>query len=305
MNVTRYICCPKCHSDVKKIKAAYVCEKCSFTMPIYQGIIRSLQTQSSDITLSQEKWNVMYKKIIQNRTYMKEYREYKRDYLAETVNNLNATCSLKNCVYLEIGCGPMYVGQYYAKECKVVLGVDISIDALLLARSFFIKNKIKNFLLIQADIRSMPIKNNVTDFIYGGGVIEHFHDTSSALWELHRVLVPKGICFNTVPLLNIGSLTYRQVWGNIPNIPVVRQLAEFIHIKLLGAKHMRFGYEMSFPKSLLLSLHKNVGFRKVLIQKYDVTLRFEYLPSYIRAPFIYLAKNSPLFWPMVKVIAMK
>ena len=151
----------------------------------------------------------------------------------------------------------------------------------------------------------MPIKNNTVDLVYGGGVIEHFKDTGSCIDELYRVLKRSGVSFNTVPYLNIGSLTYRQVWGNIPNVPVLREVAEFIHIKLLGAKHMIFGYEMSFTKRTLFSIHKQSGFKKISVDKFQTTLSFEFIPKFFRPFFIYLADTSPLFWPMVKVIGTK
>lgn len=169
-----------------------------------------------------------------------------------------------------------------------------------------LKNKgIKNYMLIQGDIRFLPIKNNCIDVIYGGGVIEHFSDTQSCVGELYRVLKKGGVSINTVPYLNLGSLTYRQLWGNIPNVPLLKQIAEFIHINILRGSHMVFGYEMSFTKSFLLSIHKKVGFRKTTLDHFDVRSSFDFIPKNIRPICNYLAKHVEMFWPMLKVVGIK
>jgi ubiquinone/menaquinone biosynthesis C-methylase UbiE len=197
------------------------------------------------------------------------------------------------------------LGQAIAKDCKVIIGVDMSRNALRIARQMLEAKKIKNYLLVQGDINYMPIRNNTVDLIYGGGVIEHFNDTITCLKELCRVLKKSGISFNTVPYLNIGSLTYRQIWGNIPNIPILKQIAEFVHIRLLGARHMIFGYEMSFTKGTLIKLHKRAGFSKVIVDKFKINSSFDFIPPILRPLLIAIADQSSLFWPMVKVIGVK
>ena len=56
---------------------------------------------------------------------------------------------------------------------------------------------------------------------------------------------------NTVPYLSLGALTYRQLWGNIPAVPGLRQAAELVHLRLLRSRHLRFGYERSYPMWML------------------------------------------------------
>ena len=101
-----------------------------------------------------------------------------------------------------------------------------------------------------------------------------------------RVLKKEGVSFNTAPYLNIGSLTYRQIWGNIPNFPILKQLAEFIHIKLLKGQHMIFGYEFSFLGSTLKKFHKKAGFEKIYVDKFKVKLAFDFVPKCARGFFV-------------------
>lgn len=299
------LCCPNCHKSLVKKGSSLLCARCGEKLTLTHGIVVNSADLPSDLLLSNEKWNHLYKQDISKKVYEDKYREYLRLYFQDTYEQLHEVKPIHNIVYLEIGCGEFALGQAIANKCAFIIGVDLSLNALRIAQALLKKHGIRNYLLIQSDIHHMPIKNNTVGLIYGGGVIEHFKDTGSCIDELYRVLKRNGISFNTVPYLNIGSLTYRQVWGNIPNFPVLKQFAEFIHIKLLGAKHMMFGYEMSFTKRTLISVHKQSGFRKILVAKFRTTLSFEFMPKLFRPFFIYLADNSPFFWPMVKVIGTK
>ncbi|MEI6774571.1 MAG: methyltransferase domain-containing protein [bacterium] len=306
--VPRYsvLCCPKCQLTLKKVVESYYCSECKKNYSIAGGIIRLIPSFTEDLKLSILKWDKIYFNQLTNESYYDEYQFYKKTYLKDTLTQLHHAKHLtKNDVYLEIGCGSFFLGQSIASEVGLIIGIDMCPSALIIAKKMLDKNKVKNYILIQGDIMNMPIKNNVIDLVYGGGVIEHFNNTQKCVNELFRVLKKGGVSFNTVPYLNIGSLTYRQVWGNIPNVPLLRQIFEFIHLKILGGKHMIFGYEMSFLSSTLISIHKAAKFKKISVEKFDVQTIFEFLPPAIRPIFIWLANNSRLFWPMIKVVAQK
>lgn len=300
----RFLCCPKDQSELIFKNISLICKRCSTHYAIKQGIFSALPEKLSDM-LSAEKWEQFYQQEKNPQQYKKEAQKYLNLHAKSVYDQLNEAKNIANKVYLEIGCGPGFFAQYIAKKCDIVIGVDFSLTALKIAKKMFDKKKIKNYLLIHGDILNLPIKRETIDIIYGGGVIEHFTETQQCVDELYRVIKPRGVSFNTVPYLNLGSLTYRQIWGNIPNVPVLKQLAEFIHIKLLKGKHMIFGYEMSFLGSTLKKIHEKAGFKKVTVSKFDVYLAFDFLPKFIKKPFIWLAKNSRLFWPMIKVIAYK
>ncbi|MEW6101098.1 MAG: hypothetical protein AB1481_02255, partial [Candidatus Omnitrophota bacterium] len=110
----------------------------------------------------------------------------------------------------------------------------------------------------------------------------------------------------TVPHLNLGSLTYRQLWGDIPNFPVLKQMAEALHIKILKAKHMSFGYGLSFSAKHLKQLHKEAGFKDISVGKFDTKVMFKIIPfGFLKKFFTYLADNCCFFWPMIKAVAIK
>ncbi|MBU1327490.1 methyltransferase domain-containing protein [Patescibacteria group bacterium] len=300
-----YLCCPLCKGQLTFDTADLTCKACNRTYPIVDGIPRFIHNTSEDLQLSVQKWDISYLKQLKAQHYEKEFAGYKAMYFEDTFEQLNDVKKIKGSVYLEIGSGLFFMGQLLAKQCTLVIGIDISPGALKVAKTMLLEKNIHNYLLIQGDILNMPLASNSVDLIYGGGVIEHFKNTQQCVNELYRVLRKGGVSFNSVPMLNIGSLTYRQAWGNIPNIPVLRQLAEVVHIRLLGSKHMIFGYEFSFLPSTLRKIHSAAGFKKISIDRFRVKLVFEFIPKILRRALVILANKSPLFWPMLKVVAIK
>ena len=311
-DINKVLACPTCKSSLKQFAQELKCtnKSCSKKYNIISNNIFSFLDikQTDDIELSIEKWNKFYSDKTKFEDYEKRYQLYIKDNFSNVYRQISECKKFQKekTVFLEIGCGPMFLARAVSDKCKIVIGIDFSLKALKSASVMLEKHKIKNYLLIHGDIKNMPVKDNSVDILYGGGVIEHFTDTYTAIKELYRVLKEGGVSFNTVPPLNIGSLTYRQVWGNIPNLPILKQIAEFIHIKVLKSKHMTFGYEMSFLASQLKCLHKKAGFKKIQAKKFETKLMFEFIPTkFLKDLMSRLANNSPLFWPMIKVIGVK
>jgi len=300
------LCCPICKNDLKETKKFLFCKYCKKNYPIKNRVIKIIPNLSEDLELSIKKWDRIYFDQLTSKSYNQEYKNYKKFYRKDTLDQLNIEKKInKKMVYLEIGCGSFFLGQDLADKTKLVIGIDICPSALTIAKKMLDEKGISNYLLIQGDILNLPIKKDLIDLIYGGGVIEHFKNTQKCVNELFRVLKKGGVSFNSVPYLNIGSITYRQLWGNIPNAPILKQMAEFIHIKLLQSRHMTFGYEMSFLASTLKKIHRCAGFNNIKVDKFRVKIVFNFLPNLLKPIFIWLATNSKLFWPMVKVVAEK
>ncbi len=304
-NAQKFICCPVDKSNLIFAKHSFVCQKCKREFPVVGGIICVKDELDSDQKLSEKKWNEFYREKLARQKYLRQAREYYRFHFKDILKQLIEIRSLKDLVFLELGCGPAFLAQKIAEEAKLIIGIDFNLEALKVAKIMLDEKKIKNYLLINANILKMPIRSKSVDFVYGGGVIEHFKKTQESVDEIYRVLKNGGISFNTVPCLNLGSLSYRQIWGNIPNIFPLKQMAEFVHIKVLKEKHMIFGYEFSFLPFTLKRIHMKSGFQKIKIDKFEVYLKFEFLPKPLRKFAIWLSNNSPLFWPMIKVIAIK
>lgn len=304
----QYLWCPECKSNFSEQCGFLICKKCNKKYEVIDdNIIEFFDNVTPDLELSIQKWDKFYQKRLEDKSYLKDYKDYLENFFEDTYRQLNEYKKFdRDLVYLEIGCGPMILGQQIASRCQLVIGIDFCPSALKIAKKMLEAKGVKNYLLVQGDILNMPIKTGLVDLIYGGGVIEHFKNTQQCVNELYRVLKKDGISFNTVPYLNIGSLTYRQIWGNIPNFPILKQLAEFVHIKLLRSKHMIFGYELSFLGSTLKKIHKKAGFLKIYVDKFDAKLAFDFIPTkFLKKLCIKIANSSRFFWPMIRIVAEK
>lgn len=297
--------CLYCRAAVDSVGDSLRCRGCQAVFLTEGNLALMLPKEfSDDLSLSKAKWNDFYEERSEKARELIEI--YRRDNFKNVYRQLSAEKSLKDSVFLEIGCGPFVLGQLIASECQFIIGVDFSYLALRMAGKLLEERGIKNYLLVLGDVSNLPLSSDSVDILYGGGVLEHFRETEKALAEFYRVVRPGGLAFNAVPYLNLGALTYRQVWGNIPNLPILKPLAEFIHIKLLRSRHLTFGYELSFTGSQLVRLHRQAGFPKVTVDKFETKLLFEYVPvRIVRRFLIYLADNYRIFWPMVKVVARK
>lgn len=308
--ILTYICCPDCRGNLILKNKNLLCTRCQRKYSLNGDIpILLPDPMATDVKLSQKKWDEEYKKTVSRKELKLLKQNFQETYLESNMKYLRKNFrSFKNKNYLEIGCGPFFIGQELAKEGALVIGVDYSLNALRLAKFYLEHENIKNYFLVCGDITKMPFKDNVFDLLYGGGVIEHFKDTLGVVKENHRVLKKGGIAFNTVPYLNLGALTYRQMWGNIPNAPILKQLAEFIHIKILKGRRMIYGYEYSFTKGQLKKIFNSAGFRKanIEVEKLEVPLIFEYLKiNLLRKLALLVANNVNLFWPGLYILAKK
>src|SRR3989344_361333 len=307
--LTSIICCPDCRGDLMLKNSSLFCKNCYRKFPIKYNIpILLPKSMNSDVKLSMGKWDTDYKKKIDKKRMRALKQSYEDTYYYSELSYLRKTVeSFENIIYLEIGSGTFFLGQKLARMGAFVVGIDFSVNALHLAKFYLAEEKIKNYLLVCGDIAKMPFKDNVFDLLYGGGVIEHFKDTVGVVKENHRVLKKGGVAFNTVPYLNLGSLTYRQAWGNIPNAPILRNVAEFVHMKLLKGRRMIYGYEYSFTKSKLRKIFLKSGFsnHNIEIEKFEVPLLFEYITINLLKKIATFMANSNLFWPVLYIKSKK
>jgi len=307
IKIQNIICCPTCSSKLTKKNSSYICKKCSHTYPIINNNIVSFITSTSTDKLTNAKWQDFYLDDSFNKKAEEEYIKYFRDDINKQILKYSKGFP-QGKIFMDAGCGYGLTGESMAKEGWFFVGVDYSITTLINLNKRLIKHKIKNFILIHADILSLPLRANCIDLVWSGGVLEHIKDYSTGLNSIYRCL--KRGCYSNiaVPSFNIGNLIYRSQWGGIPNVPILKQLAEFIHIRLLKGKHMVFGYELQFTKKQLLDLHINSGYKKN-----KVTLgRLECMPQVhsIKIPalkmfFRRLCETNENFWPMVVVVGFK
>ena len=296
------LACPICKGDVRLEGEKLVCTKCGRRFPIIDGIPIMLGGKlSEDLKLSQERWDQEYRKRYNLEDInLSRDLELKGSYF-HVKNILRKHIRPKEGYFLEIGSGPAKISYLLAKEGIKTVGIDFSLNALRLGKNLFEKEGVMG-LFVCGNILEMPFKKNIFQFSYGGGVIEHFKDTQEAVNEIYRVTAAGGFTTNTVPYLSLSTIYRVLRWGNIPDIPGIREATEFFEITLFDGKFMRFGYEKSFTLSKIRKIFRKAGFKNIQIGLFRTYYPLEVISSSVMKEAISkIANSSRLFWPMIYV----
>jgi SAM-dependent methyltransferase len=196
---------------------------------------------------------------------------------------------------LEAGCGPAANGLNLAQRGAEVTGVDLSPNAVASAQQEFGRRGVPG-RFVRGDVRALPFADSEFDFVYAGGVVEHFHELDEALRELLRVLRPDGRLLITVPALTL-SYPYLFLRGNVPALPVAERVVASLHFGLLRGRFAPFGYERSFSRRRLAGELAAAGARAVEVGRFDTHLPLVQLPVRLRRHARRLARTGA-FAPM-------
>ncbi len=74
------------------------------------------------------------------------------------------------------------LGLKMAERGSKVFGLDTSVEGIKIAKQVFEKEE-KEGLFVCGDLLNPPFKNGQFDFIYGGGMIEHFEMWAAGVWD--------------------------------------------------------------------------------------------------------------------------
>ena len=271
-------------------------------------IISTVGSMTGEIEFSMKKWDKYYSNESIQTENEKTYTESTLPLILKQIFEHADHIRGETKTFLEIGCGRSFLGEKMARLGWLFIGIDYSLDTLRMVKKRLDNRSIDNYILIHGDVTELPIRSGTIDYIYGGGVISHFRNTQSAVDHIFRVLKKDGVSFNSVPYLNIGGILYRSMTGSVPNIPIVKQVAEFINFRLLRGKHMRFGYDLQFTAGQMKKNHVNAGFKpeNIVIERFEHTVVLEIVKNkFLRTFFTHLIKTNRHFWQMVKVIGIK
>ena len=151
-----------------------------------------------------------------------------KEHIEQTYSEINGLSGL------EIGCSSGSDAIEYAKYCSTYVGIDISDEAIKLAKN---KN-IANCEFTCTDGHNLPFENESLDFVIVNSLLHHL-DLSSTFVEINRVLKPKGKLIFREPL---GTNPFFQIYRFFT--PTARTVDErpftFNDIKLMKA-HFEFG----------------------------------------------------------------
>jgi len=98
----------------------------------------------------------------------------------------------KRCA-LDLGCGVGASFTYLSSQFEQVIGIDLSLISLLLAKKDLEEQGIQNILLIRAQCDKLPFPDKSFNFIVALNVLEHIFIVDEVAAEVHRVLKSGGI----------------------------------------------------------------------------------------------------------------
>jgi len=115
----------------------------------------------------------------------------------------------KNCSILEAGCGVGYGTNFISKYFKIIVGLDISKDAIRIAKKY------KHIHWVIGDATSLPFKDESFDAVISLQVIEHIKKRKvlTYLNEIRRVLRKNGIFVLTTPNRNLRLYPFQKPWN--------------------------------------------------------------------------------------------
>lgn len=165
--------------------------------------------------------------------------------------------NLADPVVVEAGCG---IGAWVAYLSRLgvrrVIGIDNYGPALSKLKLYEPKS-----LLIEADVRSLPLKDASVDVCISLGVVEHFYDGPAPLiQEMFRILRPGGFVFLTVPYYNfVRRVAIHPLRGCVLKLR-----------SMVRGQDLRFS-EYRFKRSEIEGITKSCGFEvvKVATDEYE------------------------------------
>ena len=112
----------------------------------------------------------------------------------------------KGKTMLEIGCGNSSWLSYFAQTFGMdVSGIDYSEKGCEQSRKIFERDQVKGKIYFGDFFNPPPEVPHNFDFVYSGGVVEHFENTAEALKAFAAYLKPGGIMITTLP--NMAGLS--------------------------------------------------------------------------------------------------
>lgn len=301
--ITQKMACPKCGGDLDYSSSVIKCLSCKLQFDVMDGIPimftpEILESQKQESAFWEQYWE---------KTPMHDIAKIPDE--PDIMSAFNHVKPLwdkygKDC-FFEAGCGSGRLLYLMGRTGIPVIGYDNSLAALKFTSRFLKKAGVNKFHLVCGDMRYMPFKSNSIGMIYGGGSIEHFDGQQKAIDSMYNSLLHGGVLTLTYPYISISTFTYRQLFGNIPDLPVIKQLFRFLHETVFRKKFMRFGYEKSFTIGKMERFYKKSGFEIIESGLFDTYLEITFIKNQKIKDFIRKLAKMKAFWPMVYTTGIK
>jgi SAM-dependent methyltransferase len=173
---TTLLACPTCRADLLDQGAALRCQGCGRIFPVRDGIARFVPDEG-EVGSFGFQWNRFEKTQIglaANESRFFSETRWPRD--------------LRGQVVVEAGSG---AGRFTGAAASTGATV-IALDASLAIEAAKRNNPLPNVTFLQADIRSLPLKDAVAEKLYCFGVLQHTSDPEATFRALLPALKPGG-----------------------------------------------------------------------------------------------------------------
>ena len=326
--LTTYLCCPLCRGGLVRLPEAYECLPCRRAYPIVCGIpdfrvstlahfdpTADLETagllMEEEPLLDFEALLHLYYKLHPEPT--DELHEIHLAHLAGEQDQAQTALDLiegqrpfvAGDLVLEVGCGLGHYLATAADRVEHVVGVDLSVAFLVLAR----KRLGGRGLLVAAEAEHLPFRDGTYAAVIAADVLEHLADQRRSLEEIGRVLSPGGSLFLSTPnRYSLAPEPHVALWG-VGFLPrtwasryVERRIGRSYRVLLLSSYAIRQLLRRTFPGSARLLLP---GLSARQLEHFS-PLKRRLARAYLTLRHLPLVRNFfYLFGPFFHIVAVK
>ena len=129
------------------------------------------------------------------RHYDREAAIYDVQYLGEQnakiEDVLNSIRLDSNELVLDLGCGTGFLFQYIAQRVRLLVGIDVSQNALRVAKKC--TKKLQNIVLVRADVDNTPFPDHIYDKVFVVTVLQNMPEPTKTIAEMKRTGKPQAI----------------------------------------------------------------------------------------------------------------
>jgi SAM-dependent methyltransferase len=206
-NILKILCCPSCKHDLELMEKESVngelsngllqCNNCQKSFPVVNKIPRMI-VDLGDRTELAESWGFQWAQQaegkLERNTY---YGETEEEELNNFFNYLGITPEdLLGRTVLDAGCGCGRLTSALSSYGAEVVGIDI---ATSIEQIYRYCQPGQNVHIMQADIASLPFKNESFDYVWSKLALCYVHNPEEAFEKLTDVLKPSGKIMVAVP----------------------------------------------------------------------------------------------------------
>jgi len=182
------------------------------------------------------------------------------DHLANFYHLSHCFGSVKGKTILEVGSGTGQASAFLASKGGIIYLVDISKKSLEFAKKYFDSKNLPVKIYVE-DAFSMKFKTESFDYVWNGGVIEHFNDDEKVLMlkKMWGLVKPGGKLLVAFP----NALDFQFM--------IAKKILEF-------RKKWTFGTEDDLTTERIKNLAKLAGIKKFYTFAYNPVVGFWFFP---------------------------